>query len=131
MNKDLAELLDKIKSVPDFYGVAFNSINDTNALGDNALHCVCVWGDIAAAKLLLENGIEINQHGEGAFTPLNLAVDFGHKELADYLVSMGADKSVIGAECKYDPEKHRKHLHGMAIEIETLKTQIQEKCGDA
>jgi ankyrin repeat protein len=79
MNKDLIELLDKVASVPDFYGIEFKSINQTNALGDNALHCVCVWGDLDAAKLLVENGIEINQHGEGSFTPLNMALDLGMK----------------------------------------------------
>ena len=131
MNRDLAELQKEIKSVPDFYGIAFDSINDTNALGDNALHCVCVWGDIVAAKLLLENGIEINQRGEGSFTPLNLALDFGHVELADYLISMGADTSVIGAEFIYDSEKHQKHLQGMAEEMETLEEKINASCGNA
>ena len=124
MDKDLTELLEKIKDVPDFSGISFNSINETNALGDNALHCVCVWGDIVAAKLLLENGIEINQHGEGSFTPLNLALDFGHKELANYLISMGADTSFIGAEFKYDSEKQNNHLQCIATEIKTLEEQM-------
>ncbi|MEW6648217.1 MAG: ankyrin repeat domain-containing protein [Pseudomonadota bacterium] len=75
MNKKLRELLDKVRSAADFGYVDFHSINDTNALGDNALHCVCVWGDIDAAKLLIESGIEVNQHGEGGFTPLNIALN--------------------------------------------------------
>lgn len=131
MNRDLTELLETIKGVPDFYGVEFDSINDTNALGDNALHCVCVWGDVAAAKLLIENGIEINQHGEGDLTPLNLAIDFGHQELASYLISVGADTSVIGAEFKYAPEKHKQHLQGMAVEIQVLEEKIKNTCGNA
>jgi ankyrin repeat protein len=129
MNEDLTELLESIKGVPDFYGIEFNSINDTNAFGDNALHCVCVWGDIAAAKLLIEHGIEINQRGEGDLTPLDLALDFGHQELAIYLISMGADTSVIGAEFKFDPEKNKKHLQGMAASIKALEEKIKHTCG--
>lgn len=130
MSRDLTELLETIKSVPDFYGVEFNSINDTNAFGDNALHCVCVWGDLTAAKLLIENGIEMNQRGEGDLAPLNLALDFKHQELANYLISAGADTSVIGAKFKYDPEKSKKHLQGMAAEIKTLEEKINNCCGD-
>ncbi|MES2673830.1 MAG: ankyrin repeat domain-containing protein [Pseudomonadota bacterium] len=129
MNKDLKELLGKIKSTADFYDVALDSINDTNALGDNALHCVCVWGDIAAATLLVERGIDINQHGKGGFTPLNLALEFGHIQLADYLISQGADTSVIGADFKYDSEKHNKHLQGMEAEIQNLEEKIHIECG--
>lgn len=131
MNRDLTELLEKIKGVPDFYGVQFDSVNDTNALGDNALHCVCVWGDINAAKLLIEQGINIDQPGEGGFTPLNLALDFGHQELASYLISAGADTSVIGAEFKYDREKDKKHLQGMAAEIKALEAKLNNTCGNA
>lgn len=131
MNSELKDLLDSIKSVPDFYGMEFHSINETNALGDNALHCVCVWGDMAAAKLLVESGIDINQRGEGNFTPLNLALDFEHQELADYLISIGADTSVIGAEFKYDSEQNRKHLEGMTAEIKALEEKIKNSCGNA
>ena len=131
MNEDLIKLLETIKSVPDFYGVEFSSINDTNVFGDNALHCVCVWGDITAAKLLIENGIEINQRGEGGFTPLNMALDFKHQELANYLISVGADTSVIGAKFVYDSEKSKKHMQGMAAEIKTLEEKIKNTCGNA
>ena len=131
MNKDLIELLEKIASVPDFYGIEFKSINETNALGDNALHCVCVWGDLEAAKLLVENGIEINQLGEGSLAPLNMALDFGHTELADYLISQGADTSFIGAEFKFDPEKSKKYLQGMSEEIKKLEEQVKNNCGNA
>ncbi len=131
MNKDLIELLEKVASVPDFYGIEFKSINETNALGDNALHCICVWGDLEAAKLLVENGIEINQLGEGSLAPLNMALNFGHTELADYLISQGADTSLIGAEFKFDSEKNKKHLQSMSEEIEKLEEQVKNNCGNA
>lgn len=128
MDENVKQLLEKIKTTPDFCGVAFDSINDTNVLGDNALHCVCVWGDMVAAKLLVENGIEINQQGEGCLTPLNMALDFEHKELAAYLISKGADINVIGAEFKYDPEQHNEHLKRMEAEIHKLEKEIYDEC---
>jgi ankyrin repeat protein len=128
MYKNLEDLLEDVKSTPDFCGVDFTSINDTNALGDNALHCVCVWGDLNAAKLLVDSGINIDQKGEGGFTPLNVALEFGHSELANYLISVGANTSVIGAEFKYDPVKDRQHMSHLNSKIEKLKEKIKNDC---
>ncbi len=131
MNKKLRALLNQVQSTADFGYVAFESVNDTNALGDNALHCVCVWGDLEATKLLVENGIVINQRGESGFTPLNIALDFDHRELADYLIANGADTSVIGAKELFDRKKYDLHMKCLAAGIEVLKQQIQEECGSA
>jgi len=91
MNDKIQDLLRSVQNTPDFGYVDFHSINDTNALGDNALHCVCSWGDMDAARMLVENGINFNQRGELGFTPLNVAMVFGHQSLADYLLAQGAD----------------------------------------
>lgn len=40
MNKQVAELLERVGYTADFSYVTFDSINATNAFGDNALHCV-------------------------------------------------------------------------------------------
>jgi len=79
MGENLHELLERVKSTADFGYVEFNSINDTNALGDNALHCVCVWDYFEAAALLIENGINVNQIGEEGFTPFDVASDLAEK----------------------------------------------------
>lgn len=129
MNEALRELLQKVQSTADFGYVPFDSINDTNALGDNALHCACVWGDLEAVKLLVENGIEINQPGEFGFRPLNIAHDFGFREIADYLVAKGADTSVIGMEEVFDREKWDLHMQRLAEGIEALAKRIEEECG--
>ncbi len=130
MKEDLIKLLDQVRSTPDFCTVDFKGINDTNVFGDNALHCICVCGDIEAAKLLVENGININQHGEGDLTPLNVALDFNHNELADYLIQSGADTSVIGAEFKFDVKKHDLHIQTLESEIHELETTIKHECDD-
>jgi ankyrin repeat protein len=108
--------------------VTFESINDTNALGDNALHCVCVWGDFEAVKLLVENGIDINQRGEHGFSPLNVAVDFGFNEIADYLIANGSDPMVLGVEETFDRKRYALHLKRMVEQIQKLEQLIEEGC---
>lgn len=91
MNTELQILLVKIASTTDFWNVDFSDINATNYDGDNALHCVCVWGDSAAAKLLIDAGISINKYGDLGCTPLHIACSFGHSELVALLVENGAN----------------------------------------
>ena len=129
MNKALRELLNRVEDVADFAGVKLNDINDINSFGDNALHCVCVWGDVEAAKLLVENGINIEQKGEGGFTPLKVADDFGHKEIVKYLISKGANTKALDAEFEFDPNANAKHMEKLQQGIEELQTKIQTECG--
>lgn len=88
MDKALQDLLAKVS---DALNVGLYSIHDTNSMGENALHCVCVWGDLPAAKLLIDAGIDINKYGERGYTPLHLACGQGHPELVALLVENGAD----------------------------------------
>lgn len=127
MNEQVLKLLRRVQDTADFGYVTFDSINATNALGDNALHCVCVWGDLEAAKLLVENGIDVNQQGEHGFTPLKVAIDFGYTKIAEYLIANGADRSTIDAEETYDPEKHALHLRRLGEQIEALGKHIDEQ----
>ena len=128
MKKEVRELLRRVQSTADFGYVAFDSINDTNALGDNALHCACVWGDVEAAKLLVEHGININQRGEHGFTPLKVAVDFGFREIADYLIANGADTGILNLEPAFDRERHTLHLQRIRDRIRRLEEQIKVGC---
>lgn len=113
MKKAVRELLDQVESVPDFVGIKLSDINNTNAFGDNALHCVCVWGDIEAVKLLVENGINIEQKGEGGFTPLKVAEEFGHKEIMDYLIARGANIDELSAEFQFDSGANARHMKNL------------------
>lgn len=128
MNKALRELLDQVESVPDFSGIKLNQVNDTNSFGDNALHCVCVWGDIEAAKLLVENGINIEQQGEGGFTPLKVAQDFAKHELVKYLISIGANKEALNAEFQFDAEKNAQHINKLKEGVDELEKTIDSQC---
>jgi ankyrin repeat protein len=91
MNASLRALLDKIATTPDFFEMPFLDVNESNSMGDNALHCVVTWGDLDAARLLIEAGVEVNKYGDLGYTPLHQACAFGHMELVKFLVSCGAD----------------------------------------
>ena len=124
MNERVVELLDRIKSAPDFSYVVFDTINATNALGDNALHSVCVWGDLESVRLLVANGINVNQQGEFGFTPLRVALDHGHFEIAEFLKANGADPASIDAPQLFDRERHALHLIRLAEEIGALEKLV-------
>ena len=91
MNPEVQAILNRVKDTADFGYVDFDDINATNTLGDNALHCVIVWGDYEAARVLIENGIDIQKHGEHGYTPLHQACAFGHKNIVELLLQNGAD----------------------------------------
>ena len=101
--------------------------NATNALGDNALHCVCVWGDLEAARILIEGGININQKGEHGFTPLAVAEDFGHAGIAELLRSLGARRGG-SLDTPSDPDSRAAHLRRLDEVITTTRREIDEKC---
>lgn len=124
MDGKIQELLESVQGTPDFGYVDFHSINDTNELGDNALHCVCVWGDFEAVRLLVENGINLNQRGELGFTPLNVAVEFGHHEIAEYLIAHGANSDALRAEPEFDRERQTLHVRRLAEHIKMLQCKL-------
>ena len=128
MDRNLRSLLDQIENVPDFAGIRLKDINDTNAFGDNALHCVCVWGQLEAAKLLFENGINVDQKGEGGFTPLKVADEFGFQDIVNYLISVGADTQALHAEFQFDPEVNAKHMSNLQEEVIKLEKHIESHC---
>ena len=129
--KDLVRhILDRVKETADFGYVAFDDVNDTNALGENALHCVCWWGDVDAARVLVEAGIDVNRPGEFGATPLAVAERRGFLELAEFLRSNGA----VSVQPNFDDPSYREgrqlHLAKLSESIEQLNERIRRECGD-
>jgi len=127
MNPEVKAILDQVRTTADFGYVAFTDINDTNELGDNALHCVIVWGDYAAAKVLIENGINVYQPGEFGFTPLRTALDFEQPAIAQLLLAHGAVPD--SSPERFDQERHNKHLLRLYDSIGELEKKLDDNCG--
>ncbi len=72
----------------------YRDINQCNALGENALHFMAVWNKPDYAKVLASNGIDIDKRGEHGYTPLHEAIEQGHTEMVDCLLSLGADVEI-------------------------------------
>ena len=66
------------------------SVTRRSPHGDTALMAACLKGHLATAKVLIENGAQINHSG---WTPLLYAAFEGHTDVIKYLIEKGADKN--------------------------------------
>ncbi len=55
------------------------------------IHSACAIGSEPLARLLLDNGADVNARQQGGFTPLFSAVNIGSVELVTFLLERGAD----------------------------------------
>ena len=90
----LQEVLDKLNRTFSFWkeddGPA-TTANDRGVCLDYPLHKIAIWGDVAAAEVLLDHGADINARGEDDDTPLHRAIMGGHAEMVSLLLSRGAN----------------------------------------
>jgi ankyrin repeat protein len=91
MDNRLKQIFARLHGTTDFADTDFSNINVCNSDGDNALHCVVRWDDRAAAKALIEAGIDVSKAGDLGYTPLHLACMQGSLEMVKLLVTNGAD----------------------------------------
>src|SRR5450432_3491612 len=94
MTEDLTTVLARLRvaELPTFEGVVIDGPNVRGrSFGDTPLHIVAIWGDLEAARVLIEAGAEVDARGEHRFTPLHEAVSQGKIEVADFLLKHGAN----------------------------------------
>jgi ankyrin repeat protein len=91
MDSNLQAIFSRLHEMADFADTDFSNVNATSGDGDNALHCVVRWGDLAAAKTLIDAGIEVNKAGDLGYTPLHVACMKGNTEMVKLLIDRGAD----------------------------------------
>ncbi|XP_067653665.1 uncharacterized protein [Haliotis asinina] len=67
-----------------------------DSVGDNALHFACYNGHLETVKLMMSlNVMDINSRGRYRRTSLMLAAWSGHRNVVEFLVSRGADMSLV------------------------------------
>ncbi|XP_046566467.1 ankyrin repeat domain-containing protein 29-like isoform X2 [Haliotis rubra] len=64
--------------------------------GDNVLHYACEGGYRKTVEFVLSlDGVDINSRGQRSMTPVMLAALRGHRDVVEFLVSRGADVSLV------------------------------------
>lgn len=62
--------------------------------GNNMLHIACQNDHRRIAKLLLKNGINVNDQNKAGNTPLHYCFQYNFLHLSDYLIAHGADETI-------------------------------------
>jgi ankyrin repeat protein len=91
MDNQLVKIFEQLNGTANFADADFSDVNATSKDGDNALHCVVRWGDLAAARALIDAGIDVNKAGDLGYTPLHVACMEGNAEMVKLLIESGAD----------------------------------------
>jgi ankyrin repeat protein len=90
MGGQLKPIFARLRKTYDFAETDFSDVNACSSDGDNALHCVVRWGDLAAAKALIDAGIDVNKAGDLGYAPLHVACMQGNAEMVKLLIDRGA-----------------------------------------
>lgn len=86
-------VLDRIAAadLPCYMDTPLESVNTkTPNFGVTSLHIIAIWGDTEDARILLDEGTEIDAPGEHDFTPLHEAISQGHVDIVKLLITRGA-----------------------------------------
>lgn len=95
INSQAAKFMLKISKIEGFDEADIFSINAQNRSGENALHYAVIWGDLHAAKALIESGININKQGEDLYTPLHEAIEKNDSQMVRLLLDSGANINIL------------------------------------
>ena len=91
MDERVEQIFARLRETCDFAETDFSDVNACSSEGDNGLHCVVRWGDLSAAKALIDAGIDVNKAGDLGYTPLHVACMQGNVEMVKLLIDRGAD----------------------------------------
>lgn len=88
---------------------------------------MCFTNNLDTIKLLLEEGLDINEWGISGHTPIHLHVKEGNIEIVKYLLSKGADinkKNVYGDNVIDDALKYNQDDEIYNYLLDNMKTNI-------
>jgi hypothetical protein len=81
---EFSDITEELLSIP-------NLSQRTDSRGRTALHSAAAVGNVEAARLMVNRGIEIDTRDNLGATPLHLAVQSNHDEVARFLIEKRAD----------------------------------------
>jgi ankyrin repeat protein len=90
MDDQTKQIFTRLRETCDFAETDFSDVNACSSDGDNGLHCVVRWGDLSAAKALIDAGIDVNKAGDLGYTPLRVACMQGNIEMVKLLIDRAA-----------------------------------------
>lgn len=91
MKEELARVIKKYQSHPQFLGIAITNPNERGALDDTMLHIAASMGAVEDIAVLVSAGANVNVSGDLGYTPLHQAAMSGHMSAVQKLLSLGAD----------------------------------------
>ena len=98
---------------------------------NRTIHKACKNGNIKAVKRFLADGTDVHVKNDDGYTPLWIAAGWGHKEIAELLISKGANVNSLN-EDKGTPLDliSPKELEGVTAEIAILLRKHGGKTAD-
>src|SRR5579859_1165271 len=94
MNEELARVIKKYQSHPQFLGISLADPNERGALDDTMLHIAASMGVVEDIAVLVAGGASVNVAGDLGYTPLHQAAMSGHTSAVRKLLSLGADPKI-------------------------------------
>lgn len=73
-------------------------ISGINDAGLTPLHQAVLDGNLAAVRLLVAHGADINKQDDDSWTPLHAACAEGYADIVAFLLEKGADKTILTEE---------------------------------
>ncbi len=86
----VSDVLDHLQDVVEFSNVELSTVNQTGMGKNTPLSIVAGWGDVSAARLLIDAGAELNTKVEDGDTALHRAVSNERKDMIQLLLAGGA-----------------------------------------
>ncbi|MGC4033042.1 MAG: ankyrin repeat domain-containing protein [Tepidisphaeraceae bacterium] len=87
----MQDYLRSMRDLPLFADFDASDINAVNSEGENALHVAIHQGNTEIARMLIAEGINVDQPGDLGHTPLHDACNRGNMEIVRLLLESGAD----------------------------------------
>ena len=86
----VADVLTRMEDVIEFCNAPLRDVNQKGIGGSTPLYIAAIWGDLEAARLLIEAGADVNARNEDGETALHWAASEGDRALAQLLIDRGA-----------------------------------------